>query len=69
MTDSRVSPIVWRKSSYSSDPNLAVCVEVAAVDGARAIRDSKDPDGPRLSMSVEAWRRFIGSIKNDAIEG
>jgi hypothetical protein len=60
---------VWRKSSRSSDLEKAVCVEVAAIDRARAIRDSKDPDGPRISMSIGAWRGFIGAVKNDAFGG
>src|SRR6266498_5247303 len=37
--------MLWRKSSYSS--NEGECVEVASLpDGARAVRDSKDPNGP-----------------------
>jgi Domain of unknown function (DUF397) len=69
MNLSRVSPPVWRKSSYSSDPDRAVCVEVAAIMGGRAIRDSKDPEGPHLSVSVASWRDFVGAIKNDAFDG
>jgi uncharacterized protein DUF397 len=66
---SQPSPPVWRKSSYSSDPDRAVCVEVAAIVDGRAIRDSKDPDGPHLSVSVASWRNFVGAIKNDAFDG
>jgi hypothetical protein len=59
---------VWRKSSRSSDPDLAVCVEVASIGSTRAIRDSKDPEGPRLSLSMDSWRAFIGAVKADAFE-
>lgn len=69
MTYARISSPVWRKSSHSSDPDMGCCVEVAVIDGARAIRDSKDPHGPRLSMSVTKLRNFIGAVKNDAFAG
>jgi hypothetical protein len=29
-----------------------------------AMRDSKDPDGPKLYVSVDAWKRLLGEIKN-----
>ncbi|MBO2461565.1 DUF397 domain-containing protein [Actinomadura violacea] len=55
---------VWRKSSHSSDPDMACCVELAATgDGVRAIRDSVDPDGPRLTMPVAALRSLIETVK------
>jgi hypothetical protein len=28
-----------------------------------AVRDSKDPDGPKLFFSVSAWREFLDRIK------
>jgi Domain of unknown function (DUF397) len=28
-----------------------------------AVRDSKDPDGPKLFFSVSAWRDFLDRIK------
>ena len=30
---------------------------------ATAVRDSKDPDGPKLVFAAEEWRSFIDSIK------
>jgi hypothetical protein len=45
----------WRKSSYSD--GQANCVEVAA-RGLVAVRDSKSPDGPRLTFAADAWRLF-----------
>jgi hypothetical protein len=28
-----------------------------------AVRDSKDPDGPKLFFSVNAWKNFLDRIK------
>ena len=43
-----LSNATWRKSSYSGG-NGGNCVEVAALpDDSRAVRDSKDPEGPKL---------------------
>ncbi|WP_344468346.1 DUF397 domain-containing protein [Kitasatospora kazusensis] len=55
---------VWFKSSYSS--NGGACVEVATnLVGAQAIvpvRDSKDPGGPALVFSRDAWTAFARSV-------
>jgi hypothetical protein len=44
----------WRKSSYSGDQ--ANCVELAA----SAVRDSKNPGGPALSIDVTA---LVAAVK------
>ncbi len=31
--------------------------------GGRAVRDSKDPDGPVLTFTAGAWRRFTDEIR------
>ncbi len=51
----------WFKSSYSAGGETE-CVEAAYVPAGVLIRDSKRPDGPRLSVSTEAWARFLGSL-------
>ncbi|MBO4270983.1 DUF397 domain-containing protein [Microbispora triticiradicis] len=54
---------VWRKSSLSGD-NGGQCVEVAVdLPGVVAVRDSKDPDGPRLTFTPAEWRTFISGVK------
>jgi hypothetical protein len=56
--------VVWRKSSYSS-ANGGACVEVARnLPGAVAVRDSKDPDGPRLAVTPTAWRVFTRRVRD-----
>ncbi|WP_169948818.1 DUF397 domain-containing protein [Microbispora sp. H11081] len=58
-----LSAAVWRKSSLSGD-NGGQCVEVAAnLPGVVAVRDSKDPDGPKLIFNPAEWRAFIGGVK------
>ena len=53
---------VWRKSSYS--PNGGnTCVETAMAGPLVAVRDSKDPDGPRLIFTPGHWRAFTGQVK------
>jgi Domain of unknown function (DUF397) len=48
---------VWRKSSYSATSS-GNCVEIA-FGGTVAVRDSKNPAGPILSVSEATWRAFL----------
>ncbi|GAB3121534.1 DUF397 domain-containing protein [Streptomyces calidiresistens] len=49
----------WFKSSHSG-PDGDSCVEVSTSrPEAVWVRDSKDPRGPRLSVSPTAWRAFV----------
>ncbi|MEU4659535.1 DUF397 domain-containing protein [Streptomyces sp. NPDC023723] len=50
----------WRKSSYSG-PSGGDCVEVAASLG--AVRDSKNPAGPVVTVGAAAWRAFIDGLR------
>jgi hypothetical protein len=53
----------WRKSSYSNG-NGGACVEVARnLAGAVAVRDSKDPEGPKLAFAPAQWRAFTARVK------
>jgi Domain of unknown function (DUF397) len=53
----------WRKSTRSSG-NGGACVEVAAA-GTVLVRDSKDPDGPRLAFDPKAWEAFAVKVKGE----
>ncbi|MEU5635771.1 DUF397 domain-containing protein [Streptomyces rishiriensis] len=48
----------WIKSSYST-PDGPDCVEVAAAPARILVRDSKDPQGPRLTLAPTAWTAFL----------
>jgi hypothetical protein len=45
-----MSGLTWRKSTYSGPVEGGSCVELAQ----RAVRDSKNPDGPVLSVEITA---------------
>jgi Domain of unknown function (DUF397) len=63
-----LSNATWRKSSYSGG-NGGNCVEVAVLpDGGRAVRDSKDPDGPKLTCSPAEWRTFINAMRSGTFD-
>jgi Domain of unknown function (DUF397) len=58
-----VAGAIWRKSSYSGS-NGGGCIDVADnLPGIVAVRDSKDPGGPKLRFSREEWQAFTTSIK------
>lgn len=57
--------VAWRKSSYSGG-NGGTCVEVGTAGLAVAVRDSKDPAGPRLAFAADTWRAFAEQVKADA---
>ncbi|MGW3187344.1 DUF397 domain-containing protein [Streptomyces ardesiacus] len=56
-----LGPLAWRKSSYSSDQG-GECVEVAEVapHTTVAVRDSKTPAGPVLTLAPAAFTTFVG---------
>jgi hypothetical protein len=60
------SDLAWRKSSYSGNGN---CVEVAVPEAGLAVRDSKDPQGPALHFTAEAWSAFLADVTSGAFEG
>ncbi|GAA3288994.1 DUF397 domain-containing protein [Dactylosporangium vinaceum] len=67
MNLARIESLVrWRKSSYSSD--TANCVEFAVLPAIGiGVRDSKDPGGPVLACSPEAWRGFVAAVRTGAL--
>ncbi|MEU0126927.1 MULTISPECIES: DUF397 domain-containing protein [unclassified Streptomyces] len=55
--------VAWRKSSYSTG-NGGECVEFATVANHVHIRDSKQVNGPVLTVGPGAWAGFVGLIAN-----
>ncbi|WP_406114919.1 DUF397 domain-containing protein [Kitasatospora purpeofusca] len=57
-----MTPVSWRKSSYSNGGGG--CIEVA--DGYTdvvPVRDSKDPQGSSLLFPADAWRSFVTAVQ------
>ncbi|MFJ7629666.1 DUF397 domain-containing protein [Streptomyces sp. NPDC097595] len=51
----------WFKSSYSGDEG-GQCVEVAAHTSAVHVRDSKNLEGPVLTVAPTSWAAFTGHV-------
>jgi hypothetical protein len=62
MTAAASSRAVWRKTSHSGANGD--CVEVACpASGLVAVRDSKDPGGPRLAFTPGQWTAFTTALR------
>lgn len=70
-----LSEAQWHKSSFSGN-NGGNCVEVAEIcdtidvpghkaehSALIAVRDSKDPDGPKLFFTPAEWEAFLIGVK------
>jgi hypothetical protein len=55
----------WYKSSYSDGGEQ--CVEVAALPGGLAVRDSKDTTIPAFRATATAWTTFLHALHTDRI--
>jgi hypothetical protein len=67
-----LSRAMWRKSSYSNGSGGS-CVEIAMLKDAPgehdiAVRDSKNPHGPALTVTEGQWRDFTAAIKNGGLD-
>ena len=52
----------WRKAQQSGDQGGA-CVEVARFPEAVAVRDSKNPHGPQLTLAPDTFRALLSALK------
>lgn len=62
------SRIAWRRSSYSNGMG-GECLEMATASGVVAVRDSKTPTGPQLTLSCTTWKNFIRSLPQTSEPG
>jgi hypothetical protein len=61
-----IGNMTWRKASYSGD-NGGACVEVASTSKPLiAVRDSKDPNGPKLAFTPPVWESFTQRMRDAA---
>lgn len=59
--------INWRKSSRS-DAHGNDCVEVAQLPGVIGVRDSKNPQGPHLSVTAGVFAALANKIKRNELD-
>jgi hypothetical protein len=57
----------WRKSSYSGDQG-GNCVEIAETPATVAVRDSKTPAGPILTVDPAVFTTFVNWTSATAAE-
>ncbi|MEW9527365.1 DUF397 domain-containing protein [Microbispora sp. NPDC049125] len=53
---------VWHKAARSNTVGNQ-CVEVALLHDGIAVRDSKNPDGPKLMFTSTEWEAFLDGVK------
>jgi hypothetical protein len=53
-------PVTWHESSRSNPGGN--CAEMADSETAIAVRDSKDPFGPVLTVAPTAWAAFTAAL-------
>ncbi|MBR8642715.1 DUF397 domain-containing protein [Streptomyces tuirus] len=51
--------LAWFKSSYSGGNDGNSCVELAVTPDNVHVRDSKNLEGPRLTIMPGAWMDFV----------
>ncbi|MEV0746661.1 MULTISPECIES: DUF397 domain-containing protein [unclassified Streptomyces] len=52
----------WRKSSYSNGTG-GECIEVAELHSSVGLRDSKQRNGPHISVARSSWSAFVSSLR------
>ena len=63
LKDQDIPESAWVKSSFSGGGSGGDCVEVARLQGGRAVRDSKNPSGPKLFFTDGEWATFVQGVQ------
>lgn len=58
--------LTWCKSTHSGVKGN--CVEIAPLDNAEAVRDSKNTTGPALIFTAIEWQRFLDLAKRGGFD-
>ncbi|WP_395109871.1 DUF397 domain-containing protein [Actinomadura sp. SCN-SB] len=58
-----LSNVEWRRATRSTVQNDN-CIEVASARNFIAVRDSKNPTGPKIILSRQGFRRLTEALKN-----
>ena len=66
LEDAVPESFAWRKARRSLGNGN--CVEVAPVTAGVAVRDSKDPAGPMLTLDAHSWRSFAGAARRGGFD-
>lgn len=56
----------WRKSSRSNATG-GDCVEAATAARTVAVRDSKSPEGARLTVGRRQWESFTAAVRSGRV--
>jgi Domain of unknown function (DUF397) len=65
MTKSDQVTLTWRKSSASGGGD---CIEVASAGDSVLIRDSKNVDGPVISVTSSEWAAFLICVRRSELD-
>lgn len=60
------SGVLWRKSRRST--NNGSCVELAPLAEGVAVRDSKNPNGPKLAFARSDFRSLVVRVKANTLD-
>ena len=50
------------RPTVSTRCDTGACVQVTALAAVVSVRDTKDPEGPALTVGHDAWRAFLRRI-------